>query len=349
MSLANPIDLAAYPVADVLEVLSFEAYLARDRADLASRWEARRAARPSLPAFDALFLESDPSSVILEVGSYRELLLRARVNDAIRSLTLAGARGAALDHIGATYYRTARRDGEDDETLRQRLALAPESWSIAGPIGAYVFWGLSASPDVRDIAVYSEDEGVAKSAVVRVVILSDPAANDPPGDGTASAELLARVQSELRRADRRPLADWVVTESAVALPFDVSVHLTIRSGVSAAIVAAQAKARIEAYCRGRLRWAGEGETGPLWLIGRTFTVEALAGVAMGGDPNILEADVAGSTINPPHVGYTAAALADVGTDAFTPLPAEITAHLFRAPVLGSVTVTHAVASLGWIG
>lgn len=355
MSRFTPIDLSAYPVTDVLEVLAFDSYLARDRAELETRWEARRAIRPELPPFDALFLESDPSSVVLQVGSYREMILRARINDALRSLTLAGARGAALDHIGATYYRTTRRltetsgDGigpvyEDDETYRQRLALAPESWSTAGPVGAYVFWGLSASGDVLDIAPYSEDEGVCLAPTVRVVVLPRPGV-----DLAGQVAMRAAVQAQLRRADLRPLTDLVVVEQATPLPFDLTVTLRVRSGVSAEVVREQARARLAAFCSGRLRWAGDGETGPVWLIGRTFTVETLAGIAMGGDPNIIDCDVAGGDINAPHASYTSAALAGVGLDGFVPLSAAITAHLFRAPILGTLTVNASVAPVGWVG
>jgi phage-related baseplate assembly protein len=344
MSRFTPIDLSAYPVGDILETLSFEAYLARDRADLAARWNARRITRPDLPAFDTLFLESDPSSVVLEVGSYRELILRARVNDALRSLTLAGALGRALDHIGATYYRTPRRLDESDEVYRQRLAIAPESWSTAGPVGAYVFWALSASPDVLDVAVYSEDEGVCLAPRIRVVVLTRPGLDAPAIEAVSQTVLAA-----LRRADLRPLGDLVTVEMATRQPFDVAITLKLRSGVSAAVVLAAAKARVQAYCNGRLRWAGEGVDGPVWLIGRGFTVESLAGVAMGGDPNILEADVIGADINPPHAGYTQDALAGVGLDTFVPLAAPITAHLFAAPILGDVTMTAVVAPIGWIG
>jgi phage-related baseplate assembly protein len=355
MSRFTPIDLAAYPVSDVLEVLSFEAYLARDRADLESRWNARRVTRPELPAYDTLFLESDPSSVILQVGSYRELILRARVNDALRSLTLAGASGLSLDHVGVTYYRTPRRiitpaDGsvpavlEDDETYRQRLALAPESWSTAGPVGAYVFWGLSASGDVLDIAPYSEDEGVCLAPRVRVVVLERAGVSAP-----ARTQMLADVLTALRRADIRPLGDLVAVEAAVPLAFDLTVNLRVRSGVSSEIVRDQASARLGAFCRGRLRWAGEGETGPVWLIGRTFTVETLAGVAMGGDPNILDCDVLGGDINPPHAGYTEAALASVGLPSFAALSDTVTAHLFRAPQLGTLTINVSTAPIGWVG
>jgi len=344
MSRFSPIDLAAYPVGDVLEVLAFEAYLARDRADLAARWAVRRIANPALPAFDTILLESDPASVVLEVGSYRELLLRARVNDALRSLTLAGALGPALDHIGITYYRTPRRSDEADEVYRQRLAIAPESWSVAGPVGAYVFWGLSASADVLDIAVYSEDEGVCLAPRVRVVLLAKAGV-----DEDEIAAMQTAVRAALRRADIRPLADLVNVELATALPFDLTVTLKVRSGVSAAVVQAAAAARLTAYCNGRLRYAGDDETGPVWLIGRTFTVESLAGVAMGGDPNILEADVTGADINAPDAGYTEAALAGVGLDGFVPLAAPVIAHLFKAPILGTLTVNTTVAPIGWVG
>jgi hypothetical protein len=111
----------------------------------------------------------------------------------------------------------------------------------------------------------------------------------------------------------------------------------------------QARARLLAFCNGRLRWAGDGESGPTWLIGRTFTVETLAGVAMGGDPNIVDCDVLGGDINAPHAGYTSAALANVGLDSFEPLAPAVTSHLFRAPMLGTLTVTTSIAPIGWIG
>ncbi len=60
MSRFTPIDLSVYPVADVLETLGFEAYLARDTAEFAARWEARRAVRPELPPFSAFDIEASP-------------------------------------------------------------------------------------------------------------------------------------------------------------------------------------------------------------------------------------------------------------------------------------------------
>ncbi len=63
------------------------------------------------------------------------------------------------------------------------------------------------------------------------------------GSGAASPALLATVRDQLRRADLRPLGDLPAVESAVPLPFDLTVNLKIRSGVSAALVETQVRSR----------------------------------------------------------------------------------------------------------
>lgn len=355
MTRFTPVDLSLYPISDVIEALDFESYLARDRATFTERWEARRQADPSLPPVDVLMLESDPSSVVLEVGAYREALLRGRINDRVRTLTLAGALDRALDHIGVTYYRTPRREivpasgatpavMEDDETYRQRLALAPESWSTAGPVGAYLFWALSASGDVLDVAAYSEDEGVCLAPRIRVVIL--------PRDGLTGPErtaLVATVKDALSRIRLRPLGDLVTVELAADLPFNVTANLKIRQGASANIVMAEAEKRIRQYCSGRLRWIGDDIEGPVWLIGRRLRQGTIAAAALGTDANVVEVELSEplGDINPPDPAYTEAALADVGAPDFEPLPEAVTAHLFTAPRLGTVTVTYEIVAESW--
>ncbi|WP_054209313.1 baseplate assembly protein [Bosea vaviloviae] len=352
MSRFTPIDLSLYPISDVVEALDFESYLARDRADFTTRWEARRLLNPSLPAADTLLLESEPSAINLQVGAGRELLLRGHVNDRIRALTLAGALGRALDHIGITYYRTPRRVItpatetvpavlEDDETYRHRLAIAPESWSTAGPVGAYLFWALSASGDVLDVAAYSEDEGVTLAPRIRVVLYARPGADE--------ALLIATVRQALSRVDIRPMGDLVTVEIATVLPFDMTVILRLREGSSPEIVKAAARQRVLNYCSGRLRWIGDGETGPVWLIGRRIRNATVAAAAFGADPNVMEVEVPepADDINQAHEDYTDEALAGVGSFDFEPLPDEVTAHLFKVPLIGTVTIEHEIVSGNW--
>jgi phage-related baseplate assembly protein len=139
------IDLSSLPAPEVIETLAFEAIVADIKADLVAR-------HPD--AFAIVNLESEPLIKLIEAAAYRELLLRGRYNDEARALMLAYATGADLDHIGATYYDEARlvvtpadleaippteAAMETDADYRARLALKPESWSVAGPRDAFKF------------------------------------------------------------------------------------------------------------------------------------------------------------------------------------------------------------------
>ena len=75
----------------------------------------------------------------------------------------------------------------------------------------------------------------------------------------------------------------------------------------------------------------------------------IAAAALGTDANVVEVDVTtpAGDVNAPHAGYTEDALAGVGDPAFVPLAAPITAHLFVAPRLGTVTVTHELVAESW--
>jgi phage-related baseplate assembly protein len=51
-------------------------------------------------------------------------------------------------------------DTEKDDEYRQRIWILPESFSVAGPAGAYQFWAMSASAAIADVGVYSPVPGV---------------------------------------------------------------------------------------------------------------------------------------------------------------------------------------------
>ena len=73
----STVDLSALPTPEVLESLDFEgAYqeeLAVFRAYMGDNWNAA--------------LESDPVVKLLELGAYRRLQIRARINDASKSVS----------------------------------------------------------------------------------------------------------------------------------------------------------------------------------------------------------------------------------------------------------------------
>lgn len=238
------VDLSQLPFPAAVEPLDFETILAEMIAD----YQVRN------PAYTAL-VESDPVIKALEVGAYREVLVRQRVNEAIKATTLAYALGTDLDNIAANYnvQRLLLELGnpaaipptldvyEDDTSLRRRVQLAFEGFSTAGPEGAYLFHSLGADADVLDAAVTSPTPGAVNVAILSRV-----------DDGVASAELLAAVTAALGD-DVRPLTDNVTVQAAIIVPYTVQATIKTYSGPDANVVMDTAQAAIEAYTETSMR------------------------------------------------------------------------------------------------
>lgn len=232
------VDLSRLAFPNAVEALDFETILNEMVSDLRARDTA----------FTAL-VESDPAFKVIEVCAYREVLLRQRVNEAIKALTLSNAIGADLDQLAANYsverllLDAGNADAvppipptyEDDNSLRRRVQLSFEGFSTAGPEGAYIFHALGADPEVLDASVTSPSPGA-----VNVAVLSRE------DGGVASAELLAAVVAALND-DVRPLTDSVTVQSAIIVNYSVVATIKTYSGPDSAVVLATAQAAIEAF------------------------------------------------------------------------------------------------------
>jgi phage-related baseplate assembly protein len=234
--MSGPIDLSKLPAPEVIEPLSYEEILAEMRADL----EARD------PAYSA-WLESDPGVKLLEVCAYRELLVRARVNDAARSVLVAFATGTNLDHLGALFGE-ARLEGESDTAYRSRIPLALEKASVAGPAGAYEAHARAADDDVKDVAVLSPSPGL-----VRVVVLGKL------GDGTPGADLLLAVDAAVSGETVRPLTDTVEVVPAVIVSYELELALVVHRGPDKELVRAAARDVLIAFADEQHRLGGSVE------------------------------------------------------------------------------------------
>ena len=60
---------------------------------------------------------------------------------------------AYVESVSNTTESTGGTDTEDDENYRERIQLAPESFSVAGSEGAYIYWARSAHQGIVDVAV----------------------------------------------------------------------------------------------------------------------------------------------------------------------------------------------------
>jgi phage-related baseplate assembly protein len=231
------LDLSTLPPPRVVEALSFEAILAEMKADLLAR----------LPEIGpSLALESTVVSKVLQVVAYREVLIRARVNDAALSLLLARAVGSDLDNLAANYgvrrlVVTPETDGapavmEADERLRRRVLLAIEAYSVAGPAGAYIFHALTTLPGLRDATAISDQPG--RVVVTLMASIADPVPSD---------EDRAKVALALNARTVRPLTDVVSVAAPHVHDVDIVAELTIYPGPDGGVVAQNARDRLAAW------------------------------------------------------------------------------------------------------
>lgn len=234
---STTVDLSRLTPPVLVEQLGFEAILSAMVADVQAR----------LPSFDAT-VDDDPALKVLQVAAYRELLLRRRFQDAALQLLVAYARDAALDHLGALVAITRRTITpanaatgtaavmESDDDFRQRIVLAPEAFSTAGPELAYVALAKGAAGDVLDASAISPAPGEVLLSVL-----------SRTGDGTAQASLIATVLAATSARDKRPLGDAVTVKSAQIRNFTITARLVTFSGPDLSVVIANGRARLDAY------------------------------------------------------------------------------------------------------
>ncbi|KJK06260.1 MULTISPECIES: baseplate J/gp47 family protein [Pseudomonas] len=243
----SSVDLSALPAPQVLEDLDFEtlfeADLATFRSYMGDNWDAA--------------LESDPVSKLLEVGAYRKLLNRARVNDAAKALLLAYAQGTDLDQLAANV-RLERlvvqaenlsnvpptsKVLEADDALRERIQLVYEGLTTAGPRNSYILHARNASGQVADATAQSP----APAQVVVTVLALE-------GNGSAGAALLETVRLKLNDDDVRPVGDRLTVQSAEILRYriDAVVHMS-GSGPEIEATLVECKRRLQAWVNPRRR------------------------------------------------------------------------------------------------
>jgi phage-related baseplate assembly protein len=165
-------------------------------------------------SFTAL-VESDPAMKVLEVAVWRELLLRQRINEAVKSNLLKFAMGEDLDNL-AEFYGVERQKEEDDERFRKRIKAKIVGWSTGGN---YRYHALSADRRVKDALVESKLPGS-----VQISILSTGLSTN----GIASEELLDIVRKRVTRDDIRVLTDTITVVGCNIIEVDIHSRISIK-------------------------------------------------------------------------------------------------------------------------
>lgn len=125
-------------------------------------------------------------------------------------------------------------DEEDIESLRERIRLAPESFTNAGSSGAYKFHTLSAHQSIIDVEVSSSSAGV-----VDIYPLTK--------SGNPDREMIELVSNYLSSDTVRPLTDKVIVHSPEKIDFTITAILHLYLDADPETVLQVVKEKLEEY------------------------------------------------------------------------------------------------------
>lgn len=240
------IDLSLLSAPTVVESLDYESILAERKAYLISLYPADEQADVE----STLMLESEPIVKLIQESAYREVLLRNRVNNAAIAVMLAFAADDDLDQLGANFNveRLVISVADDtavppvdavyesDDDYRYRIQLSLDGYTTAGSKESYIYYGLSADGNVKDIQPFSPTPGA-----ITVYVLSRE------GDGTASEELINSVYTALNAESIRPMTDLVTVQSTAIIEYTVEAELVMLDGPDQSVILQAAVTALNDY------------------------------------------------------------------------------------------------------
>jgi phage-related baseplate assembly protein len=139
-------------------------------------------------------------------------------------------------------------DQESDAALRERIKLAPASFSNAGSVGAYKFHARSASSSIIDVAITSPTPGTVN--IYPLVA----------GGVTTPTPVLNAVSAACNSDNVRPLTDTVVVASPTFVTYPVDVEIEIYAGQDSAAIQAAVEDALQAFADMRLGQLGKDVT-----------------------------------------------------------------------------------------
>lgn len=255
----NLVNYAIFPMLDYLGEL-----VGAEREGEAAAATTLRYALVAAQAFDVLVpagnrVESKDGQVVFETAEPLTIAAGATTGDVKANCQTAGVAGngylagdvatmldpvAYVAGVTNTTTTTGGAAAEEDDRYRSRIKLAPESFSVAGPRGAYLYFTLKAHPTIMDAAIIRGAEGV-----INVYPLTST--------GNPTQEVLDAVAAELDPETVVPLSDERVVAAPIQVDFSIVGNLTVLSTApDANAVLAEVEAALEAYVAGlRLKFA----------------------------------------------------------------------------------------------
>ena len=128
-------------------------------------------------------------------------------------------------------------DIESDDRLRLRIQQAPETYTVAGSIGAYKARVLAVSTDIEAVSITSPSPGIVD---VRFLLT---------GGEMPDAAIIEMVRTALSAEDVRPLTDNVLVKAPDPVPYNIRGYWYLRrsDATMLASVTASVAAAVEKY------------------------------------------------------------------------------------------------------
>lgn len=241
------VDFNSLSPPDIIESLDFETIFSERKAALIALFPNDEVDQIT----ETLERESEPLTKFLEENAYRELILRNRINTSARALLLAYATNNDLDQVGANFnvsrltIKPADNSKtppiaaimESDDAFRERIQLAFDTLSVAGPEAAYKKFARDADGRVGDVSVVSPQPAYITLTILQADSLT----------GTASPELIQIVENAVTAEDVRPIGDRVTVQSVEIVEYSIEAKLYIDKDPEAATLLQQAISNITAY------------------------------------------------------------------------------------------------------
>jgi len=108
-------------------------------------------------------------------------------------------------------------DEESDDSLRERIHLAPEGFSVAGPEGAYEYFVRQYSSLIEDTRITSPSDGVVD---IKVLLQNGE---------LPSSSFLTDLDNYLSNKERRPLTDNLTVNAPGTVSYDLDVTYYLRT------------------------------------------------------------------------------------------------------------------------
>lgn len=198
---------------------------------------------------DSVLFETDSDAIILSTEQYVDITAYCKTPGEIGNGWQVGQIATIKSEIDqrVTASNVSESAGgidiETDDSYRQRILLAPESFTTCGSVAAYDFHARAVSPDIVDVDVSSPVAGT-----VRIIVLTKK--------GKPSDELLETVYESLSAEEKRPLCDVVEVSGPNLIEYQVNAKLTLLNNVDSKHVLNAAEKSLKYYLSGRSQKLG---------------------------------------------------------------------------------------------